>query len=73
MAEKIPMLALSPMMSEGHIAKWNVKEGDKVSSGDILLEVETDKATMDYEGTYDGVVLKILKGEGSEEIGRAHV
>lgn len=66
MAEKIPMLALSPTMSEGHIAKWNVKEGDKVSSGDILLEVETDKATMDYEGTYDGVVLKILKGEGSE-------
>lgn len=65
MAEKIPMLALSPTMSEGHIAKWNVAEGDKVSSGDILLEVETDKATMDYEGTYDGVVLKILKKEGS--------
>lgn len=66
MAEKIPMLALSPTMSEGHIAKWNVKEGDSVASGDILLEVETDKATMDYEGTYDGVVLKILKGEGEE-------
>ena len=46
---KITMPALSPTMEEGNLAKWNVKEGDKVSSGDVIAEIETDKATMEVE------------------------
>jgi pyruvate dehydrogenase E2 component (dihydrolipoamide acetyltransferase) len=65
MAEKILMTALSPTMEEGTIVSWNKKEGDKVSSGDLLCEVETDKATMDYESTQEGTLLKIIKGDGS--------
>ena len=65
MAEKILMTALSPTMEEGTIVSWNKKEGDTVSSGDLLCEVETDKATMDYESTQEGTLLKIIKGEGS--------
>lgn len=65
MAEKLLMLALSPTMETGVIARWNKKEGDPVASGDVLCEVETDKATMDYESPFDGVLLKILLGEGS--------
>ena len=64
MAEKMLMLALSPTMEEGSIVSWNKKEGDTVSSGDIVCEVETDKATMDYESMQDGVLLKILVEEG---------
>ncbi len=65
MADKILMIALSPTMEEGSIVKWHKKEGDKVSSGDVLCEVETDKATMDYESTQEGTLLKIVRGEGS--------
>ncbi len=66
MAEKIIMLALSPTMETGTIVKWHKKEGDKISSGDILCEVETDKATMDYESTVEGTLLKITSAEGSQ-------
>ena len=65
MAEKLLMLALSPTMETGIIARWNKAEGDRVASGDVLIEVETDKATMDYESPADGVLLKIVLGEGS--------
>jgi len=58
------MPKLSDTMEEGVIAKWNVKEGDKVSSGDVIAEVETDKATMEVEVFDDGTILKILAGEG---------
>jgi pyruvate dehydrogenase E2 component (dihydrolipoamide acetyltransferase) len=64
MAEKIEMPKLSDTMEEGVIAKWNVKEGDKVSSGDVIAEVETDKATMEVEVFDSGTVLKILVSEG---------
>ncbi len=66
MAEKLLMLALSPTMQSGHIAKWRKKEGDKVRSGDVLCEVETDKATMEYESSADGVLLKIVMPEGQD-------
>jgi len=65
MAEKILMTALSPTMEEGTIVAWKKKEGDNVDAGDVLCEVETDKATMDYEATQEGALLKILKPEGS--------
>ena len=64
MAEKVLMIALSPTMESGTIGNWIKKEGDEVSSGDVLCEVETDKATMDYESTQEGVLLKILVPEG---------
>jgi pyruvate dehydrogenase E2 component (dihydrolipoamide acetyltransferase) len=64
MAEKVQMTALSPTMEEGTIVTWNKSEGDSVSPGDLLCEVETDKATMDYESTQDGTLLKIVRGEG---------
>lgn len=64
MAIKIEMPKLSDTMEEGVIASWNVKEGDKVSAGDIIAEVETDKATMEVEAFDEGTVLKILVGEG---------
>jgi pyruvate dehydrogenase E2 component (dihydrolipoamide acetyltransferase) len=71
MAEKIQMIALSPTMEEGTIAAWQKQEGDEVSSGDVLCEVETDKATMDYEATQEGTLLKILLSEGEgAEVGR---
>jgi pyruvate dehydrogenase E2 component (dihydrolipoamide acetyltransferase) len=66
MAEKILMLALSPTMETGTVAKWLKKEGDPVKPGDILCEVETDKATMDYETQAQGVLLKILVPQGSD-------
>ncbi|MBN1601411.1 MAG: 2-oxo acid dehydrogenase subunit E2 [Chitinispirillaceae bacterium] len=65
MADKILMLALSPTMETGTIAHWNKHEGDNVSSGDVLCEVETDKATMDYESTVEGKLIKIVAQEGS--------
>lgn len=64
MAQKIEMPKLSDTMEEGVIAKWNVKEGDSVSSGDVIAEVDTDKATMEVEVFDDGTILKILAKEG---------
>lgn len=64
MAEKIEMPKLSDTMEEGVIASWNVKEGDKVESGDVIAEVETDKATMEVEVFDSGTILKILVKEG---------
>src|SRR6056297_1819601 len=68
MATEILMPALSPTMEEGTLAKWLVKEGDTVSSGDILAEIETDKATMEFEAVDEGVMGKILVEEGSEGV-----
>ncbi len=68
MAIEILMPALSPTMEEGTLAKWLVKEGDTVSSGDIMAEIETDKATMEFEATDEGVVGKILIAEGTEGV-----
>ena len=65
---EILMPALSPTMEEGTLAKWLVKEGDTVSSGDIMAEIETDKATMEFEAVDEGVVGKILIAEGSEGV-----
>ena len=62
------MPALSPTMTEGNIAKWNVKEGDSFSAGDVLLEIETDKASMDVEAQDDGIMAKIIQGDGSKGI-----
>ncbi len=66
MAEKVLMLALSPTMEQGTIVKWNKKVGDTVETGDVICEVETDKATMDYEAVQEGTLLKILVGEGEQ-------
>jgi pyruvate dehydrogenase E2 component (dihydrolipoamide acetyltransferase) len=68
MPTPILMPALSPTMEEGTLSKWNVKEGDKVSSGDIIAEIETDKATMEVEAVDEGVVGKILVAEGTENV-----
>ncbi|WGI20568.1 pyruvate dehydrogenase complex E1 component subunit beta [Amylibacter sp. IMCC11727] len=68
MAIKILMPALSPTMEEGTLAKWLVKEGDTVASGDIMAEIETDKATMEFEAVDEGVIGKILIEEGTEEV-----
>ncbi len=64
MAEKMLMLALSPTMEEGTIVSWSKQEGDEIANGDVVCEVETDKATMDYESLQDGTLLKILVQEG---------
>src|SRR6202162_348245 len=64
----ILMPALSPTMEKGNLAKWLKKEGDKVKAGDILAEIETDKATMEYEAIDDGVIAKILVPEGTADI-----
>ncbi|SFG28374.1 pyruvate dehydrogenase complex E1 component subunit beta [Sulfitobacter dubius] len=68
MATEILMPALSPTMEEGTLAKWLVKEGDEVSSGDILAEIETDKATMEFEAVDEGTIGKILIEEGTEGV-----
>ncbi|OOY28619.1 pyruvate dehydrogenase complex dihydrolipoamide acetyltransferase [Thioclava sp. L04-15] len=68
MATQILMPALSPTMEEGTLAKWLVKEGDTVSSGDILAEIETDKATMEFEAVDEGVIGKILVAEGTSGV-----
>ena len=65
---EILMPALSPTMEEGTLAKWLVKEGDTVSSGDLLAEIETDKATMEFEAVDEGVIGKILVAEGTEGV-----
>ena len=68
MPTEILMPALSPTMEEGTLAKWHVKEGDNVSSGDILAEIETDKATMEFEAVDEGVIGKIVIAEGTEGV-----
>jgi pyruvate dehydrogenase E1 component beta subunit len=68
MAIELKMPALSPTMEEGTLAKWLVKAGDSVKSGDILAEIETDKATMEFEAIDEGVVAEILIAEGSEGV-----
>jgi len=68
MAIELKMPALSPTMEEGTLAKWLVKEGDSVSAGDILAEIETDKATMEFEAVDEGTVTKILVPEGTDEV-----
>ncbi len=65
MAVQILMPALSPTMEEGTLAKWLVKEGDAVKSGQIIAEIETDKATMEFEAVDEGIVGKILVTEGT--------
>lgn len=68
MSIKILMPALSPTMEKGNLAKWLKKEGDKVKSGDILAEIETDKATMEVEAVDEGVIAKILVAEGTADV-----
>src|SRR5215467_4656317 len=65
---EILMPALSPTMTEGNLAKWLKKEGDDVHSGDVLAEIETDKATMEVEAVDDGKIGKILVPEGAQGI-----
>jgi pyruvate dehydrogenase E2 component (dihydrolipoamide acetyltransferase) len=68
MPTELTMPALSPTMEEGTLAKWLVKEGDTVKSGDILAEIETDKATMEFEAVDEGTIAKILVPEGSDGV-----
>ena len=68
MTIKILMPALSPTMEEGKLTKWLVKEGDTVESGDIMAEIETDKATMEFEAVDEGIISKILIPEGTENV-----
>lgn len=68
MAIKILMPALSPTMTEGTLAKWLVKEGDQVASGDVMAEIETDKATMEFEAVDEGMIAKILVEDGAEGV-----
>ncbi|MCE3255850.1 MAG: pdhC [Rickettsiaceae bacterium] len=65
---EILMPALSPTMKEGNLAKWNKKEGDKVKAGDVIAEIETDKATMEVEAVDEGILGKILVKEGTENV-----
>src|SRR3954469_19891949 len=64
----ILMPALSPTMEKGNLAKWLKKEGDNVKAGDVLAEIETDKATMEYESIDDGVLAKIVVPEGTQDV-----
>jgi len=68
MATNITMPALSPTMEEGTLAKWLVKEGDEVSAGDVIAEIETDKATMEVEAVDEGILGKIVVAEGTENV-----
>jgi pyruvate dehydrogenase E2 component (dihydrolipoamide acetyltransferase) len=65
---ELKMPALSPTMEEGTLAKWLVKEGDVVAAGDLLAEIETDKATMEFEAVDEGTIAKILVAEGTDEV-----
>ncbi|KAJ0136053.1 Pyruvate dehydrogenase complex protein X component, mitochondrial, partial [Colletotrichum tanaceti] len=67
-AQNFSMPALSPTMTEGNIASWKVKEGEAFSAGDVLLEIETDKATMDVEAQDDGVMFKINTADGAKAV-----
>src|SRR5580693_3896806 len=64
----ILMPALSPTMEKGNLAKWLKKEGDPVKTGDVIAEIETDKATMEYEAVDDGVMAKIVVPEGTADV-----
>src|SRR6516164_8896215 len=64
----ILMPALSPTMEKGNLAKWLKKEGDKVKSGDVIAEIETDKATMEVEAIDEGTIAKILVPEGTQDV-----
>ncbi|WP_247410373.1 biotin/lipoyl-containing protein, partial [Bradyrhizobium sp. 23] len=64
----ILMPALSPTMEKGNLAKWLKKEGDKVKSGDIIAEIETDKATMEVEAIDEGTIARILVPEGTQDV-----
>src|SRR3569623_3666386 len=68
MSITITMPALSPTMEEGKLAKWHVKEGDSVSSGDVIAEIETDKATMEVEAVDEGKIGKIVVPEGTDNV-----
>jgi pyruvate/2-oxoglutarate dehydrogenase complex dihydrolipoamide acyltransferase (E2) component len=68
MPTQILMPALSPTMEEGKLSKWHVKEGDEVHSGDVLAEIETDKATMEFEAVDEGRIAKILVPDGTEGV-----
>ena len=65
---ELKMPALSPTMEEGTLSKWLVKEGDSVTSGDILAEIETDKATMEFEAIDEGTIAQILVAEGTDNV-----
>src|SRR5579863_4180360 len=64
----ILMPALSPTMEKGNLAKWLKKEGETVKTGDVIAEIETDKATMEYEAIEDGVMAKIVVPEGTNDV-----
>src|SRR3979411_2064947 len=68
MPVNILMPALSPTMEKGNVAKWLKKEGDKVKPGDVIAEIETDKATMEYESIDEGVLAKIVVPEGTQDV-----
>ena len=68
MATELKMPALSPTMEKGTLAKWLVKAGDVVKAGDLIAEIETDKATMEFEASEEGVVSQILVPDGSEDV-----
>ena len=65
---EITMPALSPTMTEGNLAKWNKKEGDKIKAGDVIAEIETDKATMEVEAPIDGVLRSIVVPAGTTDV-----
>ncbi|HEY9213102.1 MAG TPA: biotin/lipoyl-containing protein, partial [Ancylobacter sp.] len=68
MSIEILMPALSPTMEKGNLAKWLKKEGDKVAPGDVIAEIETDKATMEVEAIDEGTLAKILVPEGTQDV-----
>src|ERR1700712_5977723 len=68
MPVNILMPALSPTMEKGNLAKWLKKEGEKVKPGEVIAEIETDKATMEYEAIDDGVLAKIVVPEGTQDV-----
>ena len=68
MPVNILMPALSPTMEKGNLSKWLKNEGDKVKAGDVIAEIETDKATMEYESIDDGVLAKIVVPEGTQDV-----
>ena len=72
MPTPILMPALSPTMTEGNLAKWLKSEGDKVEPGDVIAEIETDKATMEVEAVDEGIIGKILIAEGTEGVADCH-
>src|SRR5882762_1147312 len=68
MPTEVLMPALSPTMEKGNLARWLKQEGDEVKSGDVIAEIETDKATMEYESIDDGVIAKIVVPEGTQDV-----